>query len=248
MTTFLEAEGLTKDFGGFHAVDNLSLALGHNELLCIIGPNGCGKTTLFNLITGALRPSAGTIRLFGESIAGLAPHRISRKGVARKFQVPGIYPDLTVLENLAVPLFGVSGQKGLRGLLDRDKASDRTAEILARVRLSEKRNTLAGALSHGEKQWLEIGMVLASQPRLILLDEPTAGMTVGETDATASLILDIHRETSVGIVVIEHDMSFVRKLGCPVAVMMQGRILRQGSLEEVSADPMVQEAYLGGAT
>jgi len=246
MATFLEAEGLTKDFGGVQAVDNLSLRLERNELLCIIGPNGCGKTTLFNLITGALRPTKGTIRLSGEIITGLAPQLISRMGIARKFQIPGIYPELTVSENLAVPLFGKSGQKGLRGLLDRDHAEERATEILKMVRLSETRHKLAGELSHGEKQWLEIGMVVASRPRLILLDEPTAGMTVAETVATAKLILDFHRRSEVGVIVIEHDMSFVRRLQCPVAVMMEGRILRRGSLEDVSADPLVREAYLGG--
>ena len=246
MSAFLEVENLAKDFGGIHAVAGLTMALAEGELLCIIGPNGCGKTTLFNLITGEFPPSAGCLRFLGRELAGLRPFEISRLGIGRKFQVPAVYPALTVRENLTVPLFAEAGRRGLRGLLARDDRADAAEHVLDLIRLADHADVPAGELSHGEKQWLEIALLLASQPRLMLLDEPTAGMTLGETEVTAELILRIRAETGTAIVVIEHDMAFVRRLGCPVAVMLQGRILRRGAYAEVSADPLVREAYLGG--
>ena len=246
MNAFLEVEDLAKDFGGIHAVAGLTMALAEGELLCIIGPNGCGKTTLFNLITGEFAPSAGRLRFRGRDLAGLKPYQISRLGIGRKFQVPAVYPALTVRENLTVPLFAEPGRRGLRGLLTRDREADEAERLLALARLADKADLPAGELSHGEKQWLEIALLLASRPRLMLLDEPTAGMTIGETEATAELILRIREETRTAIVVIEHDMAFVRRLGCPVAVMLQGKILRRGAYAEISADPLVREAYLGG--
>jgi urea transport system ATP-binding protein len=246
VSAFLEVEDLAKDFGGIHAVDGLSMVLAERELLCVIGPNGCGKTTFFNLITGEFPPSAGRLRFRGRELAGLRPFEISRLGIGRKFQVPAVYPALTVRENLTVPLFAEAGRRGLRGLLARGDRPDEAARVLDLVGLADQAEVPAGELSHGQKQWLEIGLLLASRPRLMLLDEPTAGMTLGETEATAELILRIHAETETAIVVIEHDMGFVRRLGCPVAVMLQGRILRRGTYEEVSADPRVREAYLGG--
>jgi len=246
VSAFLEVEDLTKDFGGVQAVAGLALALAEGEILCIIGPNGCGKTTLFNLITGEFAPSSGRLRFRGRDLAGLRPFEISRLGIGRKFQVPAVYPALTVRENLTVPLFAEAGRRGLRGLLTRDREAGEAEGLLDLVRLADKAGLPAGELSHGEKQWLEIALVLASRPRLMLLDEPTAGMTLGETEATAELILRIRKEMKTAIVAIEHDMAFVRRLGCPVAVMLQGRILRRGAYAEVSADPLVREAYLGG--
>ncbi len=245
MSAFLEVEDLAKDFGGVQAIGGLSLDLAEGELLCIIGPNGCGKTTLFNLITGDFAPSGGRLRFRGRDLAGLKPFEISRLGIGRKFQVPAVYPALTVRENLVVPLFAEAGRRGLRGLLVRDREAGEAARLLELVRLADKAGVPAGELSHGEKQWLEIALLLASRPQLMLLDEPTAGMTMGETEATAELILRIRAESRTAIVVIEHDMAFVRRLGCPVAVMLQGRILRRGDYAEVSADPIVREAYLG---
>ncbi len=243
MSGFLSVEGLVKDFGGIHAVAGLSFELAERELLCIIGPNGCGKTTLFDLVTGRFAPTSGRIRFDGREIAGLRPFRIARLGIGRKFQVPGIYPDLTVRENLDVPLFAVAGRRGIRGLLGGGRAD--VAELLELARLADKAEWPAGALSHGQKQWLEIAMLLASKPRLMLLDEPTAGMTIAETEATADLILRVHRQTGIAIVAIEHDIGFVRRLGCPVAVMMKGKFLTRGSYEEVRADPTVRAVYLG---
>ena len=247
MGSFLEVDGLSKDFGGVKALDGLNLALGEGELLCVIGPNGCGKTTFFNVVTGDLAPSEGRLAFAGHDLGGLRPYQVSRLGVGRKFQVPAVYPALTALDNLAVPLFARAGRRGLSGLLVRDDWRTEARQMLSQIRLAHKAEVLAGELSHGEKQWLEIGLVLASRPRLMLLDEPTAGMTIAETEATAELILEIHRESGIAIIVIEHDMSFVRRLGCPVAVMIQGRILKHGSYEEVSADPVVRDAYLGSA-
>ena len=244
----LELDGVSKRFGGIEAVSGISLWLREGELLCIIGPNGCGKTTLFNLIGGAFPPSTGSIRYRGQDIAGLAPWRIARLGIGRKFQVPGIYPELTVRQNFDVPLFAEAGQRGIRGLFDRSASVADAAELMALVRLDGKADLPAGELAHGEKQWLEIGMAMAGHPRLMLLDEPTAGMTMGETEATADLLRRIHGETGVAVIVIEHDMGFVRRLGCPVAVMMRGAFLCRGSYEEVSANEEVREAYLGERT
>ena len=245
MAGFLEVRELAKDFGGLHAVAGLDLDLEDNELLCIIGPNGCGKTTFFNLLSGALPPSAGTIDFDGHAIAGLAPYAVSRLGIGRKFQVPGIYGALSVRENLDVPLFARAGRRGLRGLFAGRGPGGRVAELLHLTGLTDKADQPAGELAHGEKQWLEIAMLLAMEPRLMLLDEPTAGMTGAETEATAELLLRIHRETAIAAIVIEHDMGFVRRLGCPIAVMMSGRLLTRGSYDEISADPAVRKAYLG---
>jgi urea transport system ATP-binding protein len=245
MTTLLELDNVVKRFGGIEAVSGVSLALAEGELLCIIGPNGCGKTTLFNLISGAFAPTSGAMRYEGRDIAGLAAWRVARLGIGRKFQVPGIYPELTVRQNFDVPLFAEAGRCGLLGLLDSSEPDTGFDELLAMVRLDGKADRPAGELSHGEKQWLEIGMVLASRPRLMLLDEPTAGMTMGETEATADLLLEIHERTGIAAIVIEHDMGFVRRLGCPIAVMMRGAILCRGGYEEVSANAEVREAYLG---
>lgn len=236
MNSLLEVADLAKDFGGVRAADGLSLSLEAGEMLCLIGPNGCGKTTLFNLISGALAPDGGSLRFDGEDLRGLEPFQIARRGILRKFQVPGIYPDLTVGENLLLAAGGRSG--GEPPDIDR---------LLALARLSGRGDVTAGALAHGEKQWLEIAMVVAGEPRLLLLDEPTNGMTGQETAATVELIRDLHGRYGCAIVVIEHDMGFVRELDCPVALMLGGKIVRKGSFESLQADPLVKEAYLGQA-
>ena len=236
MTALLEVAEVEKDFGGVRAAAGLSLSLGEGEMLCLIGPNGCGKTTLFNLVTGALKADSGSLRFAGEDLTGREPYQIARLGVLRKFQVPGIYPDLSVAENLTVALTG-SG----------DASAARFTELLTLARLQDKRETPAGSLAHGEKQWLEIAMVLARRPRLLLLDEPTNGMTPAETAATVALIRDLHARFGCAVLVIEHDMGFVRDLGCPVALMVRGRIERRGSYDELQADPLVREVYLGTA-
>lgn len=236
MSALLEVAEVEKDFGGVRAAAGLTLALGEGEMLCLIGPNGCGKTTLFNLITGALRPDAGRLRFAGEDLTGLEPHQIARRGILRKFQVPGIFADLSVAENLTVALVGSGAEEA--GRLD---------DLLAVARLADKADLAAGSLAHGEKQWLEIAMVLARRPRLLLLDEPTNGMTAAETAATVALIRDLHARFGCAVLVIEHDMGFVRDLACLVALMVRGCIERQGSYEALRDDPLVREAYLGAA-
>ncbi|WP_299617144.1 ATP-binding cassette domain-containing protein [Pelagibius sp.] len=236
MTALLEVAGLEKDFGGVRAADGLSLTLGAGEMLCLIGPNGCGKTTLFNIITGAIPANRGSLSFDGETLRGLEPYQIARRGILRKFQVPGIYPELTVRENLVLAAGG--------------RSSEAPADIdalLDLARLSGRDQVPAGSLAHGEKQWLEIAMVLAGRPRLLLLDEPTNGMTGAETAATVALIRDLHRDHGCAVLVIEHDMGFVRELDCPVALMLRGRIERRGSFAELQADPLVRDAYLGQA-
>jgi len=247
MAPLLEVRDLAKAFGGVQALAGVDLSVGAGEVRCIIGPNGCGKTTLFNVISGAFRPDAGTVRFAGAEITGARPHRIARLGIARKFQVPGIYPNLSVTENLEVPLVAAAGQRGPLGLLRRPPATAQARDLLARFGLAGLATRPAGALAHGHKQWLEIAMLLAGEVRLLLLDEPTAGMTMGETAATADLIRSIQAERGVAIVAIEHDMSFVQRLDCPVVVMMRGAVVREGSYQEVRGDPAVRAAYLGQA-
>jgi urea transport system ATP-binding protein len=247
MAALLEAEDVTKAFGGVHALAGVRMTVDEGGLRCIIGPNGCGKTTLFNVITGAFRPTSGTVRFAGREITGLRPHQISRLGIARKFQVPGIYPSLTVAENLEVPLVAARARHGPLGLLRGAARRDAGRDLLARFRLAAHAAEPAGVLAHGQKQWLEIAMLLAGEARLLLLDEPTAGMTVAETARTADLIREIHAQTGVAVLIIEHDMSFVQRLECPVVVMMRGAVLREGSYQEIQHDPAVREAYLGQA-
>jgi urea transport system ATP-binding protein len=242
---FLEIEGLTKLFGGVRAVDNIDFSIGSDEMRCVIGPNGCGKTTLFNLITGYLPPTSGVIRFRGRDISGLALHEIARSGIVRKFQVPSVFPDLTVEANVQSARHARGGESAKLGA-DVSEA-DAVDRLLATVRLERQRHQPAGKLSHGQKQWLELAMVLATEPLLILLDEPAAGMTRAEKSETVRLLQAIRHETRVSALVIEHDMDFVAALDCPVSVMMMGRIVASGSFAQIRENPQVREVYLGPA-
>lgn len=242
---FLTVRDIKKSFGGIHALQGVSFELGAAEIKCIIGPNGCGKSTLFNVLTGVLTPDAGTAEKEGTRISGLPAHKISRMGIARKFQVPGILADLTVMEHLEISL----AARATGGHLWRTLGwrGDRAAilEQLENAGLADYADQIASQLPHGIKQRLEILMLVARGAELLLLDEPTAGMTAAETQATIDLIRHINRDTATAILVIEHDMAFVRGLACPLIVMMRGQVLREGSYDEVRADPQVRAAYLG---
>jgi len=245
MQNILETKDLTKKFGGLTAVDQVSLKLGQGELRCIIGPNGCGKSTLFNVITGYYKPTAGKTFFLGQEISGKPVHVISRLGIGRKFQVPGIFDQLTVYENICVPFFSSRGSSLLTGPSRGSRYHQEIINFLEKIGLVDKVEDLAMNLAHGEKQWLEIGMVLASKPKLMLLDEPTAGMTVGETQKTADLIKAISKSTSISILVIEHDISFVREIASRITVMYKGSIFKEGSYDEIQADEEIRDIYLG---
>ncbi|WP_407716677.1 urea ABC transporter ATP-binding protein UrtD [Mangrovibrevibacter kandeliae] len=242
--TLLYLDGVTKSFDGFKAINNLSLVVERGEMRAIIGPNGAGKTTMMDIITGKTRPDKGEV-FFGGDV-DLTQHdeaEIAGMGIGRKFQKPTVFESHTVEDNLRLALSG--SRSILRALFHRKDAPERQRieEILALTRLEAKRKILAADLSHGQKQWLEIGMLLAQDPELLLVDEPVAGMTDAETEETARLLRDISQKHSV--VVVEHDMHFVRALGVKVTCLHEGSVLAEGPLDQVSADPRVVEVYLG---
>ena len=245
MVDILETQGITKKFGGLTAVDQVDLKLEDGELRCIIGPNGCGKTTFFNLISGYYKPSSGSVLFGDQDITAKPVHVISKLGIGRKFQIPGLFNQLTVYENIRVPFFSNQRQSMFVSARVDSDSHQRILKYLSRINLSEKADELAMNLSHGERQWLEIGMVLASNPRLMLLDEPTAGMTVTETRETATLIKEIAHTTGISILVIEHDIRFVKEIASRITVMYKGTIFREGSYEEIQSDAEVRKIYLG---
>ncbi len=242
--TLLYLDGVSVSFDGFKALNALSLIVRHQELQAIIGPNGAGKTTMMDIITGKTRPDDGEV-LF-EDLIDLTRHdesHIAELGIGRKFQKPTVFESHTVQDNLGLALKKPRGV--FAGLFYQPSPEDRAriADILETIRLTDRRNELAANLSHGQKQWLEIGMLLAQDPKLLLVDEPVAGMTDAETVETAKLLKEISKTRSV--VVVEHDMSFVRDLDCFVTCLAEGSVLAAGSLDQVSADPKVIESYLG---
>ncbi len=243
-TDFLLAlENVTVSFDGFKAVNALNLYIDKNELRVIIGPNGAGKTTVLDLICGRTKVSEGSIKFKDQEITGLKEHQIVRRGIGRKFQTPSIYEDLTVFENLEI---SVPRGRDVAGAL----FWKRTPEVIEKVRevakmifLEEQIDRLAETLSHGQKQWLEIGMLLVQEPELLMLDEPVAGMSVSERARTAELLELVSKGRSV--IVIEHDMKFVESIADRVTVLHQGKVLAEGSMATIQDNPQVKEVYLG---
>jgi len=241
----LAVENLTVEFDGFRALDGVNFSVQPGSLRIVIGPNGAGKSTLCDAIIGRARATQGRISFKGENITHLPEFEIVRRGICRKFQAPGVLSNLTVSQN--VQIAARKDRSWLRSFSHRVPAAEaeRTAEILELVGLSKRADTLAGGLAHGDMQWLEIGMVVATDADLLLLDEPTAGMGPHDTVRTAELITSLLGRHAV--VVIDHDMSFVEALDGPVTVLHQGKTLREGSIAEIRSDPEVESVYLGRA-
>ncbi len=243
MTALLEVDEIAVSFDGFRALDSLTLSLEAGELRCIVGPNGAGKTTLMDVITGKTRPDSGAVRFDGREITRLAEHEIVRLGIGRKFQRPTVFPGHTVFENLELTLHG--DKRVLRALFARLSPADREAieRTLSLIGLRDHVDRPAGLLSHGQKQWLEIGMLLMQDPKLLLVDEPVAGMSQGEIEKTSEILASLAGKHTV--VVVEHDMDFVRTIAKKVTVLHEGRVLAEGSMSDVQNDPTVVEVYLG---
>jgi urea transport system ATP-binding protein len=239
----LSVEDLTVSFDGFKAIDNLNLYVDKNELRVIIGPNGAGKTTLLDLICGKTRASAGSIKFKNDEMTKLPEYQIVRSGIGRKFQTPSIYENLSVFQNLEVSFPRGRGVFGALFFKCSEEVKSQVKTVAEEIGLAGQLDTEAGLLSHGQKQWLEIGMLLMQEPELLMLDEPIAGMSVRERELTAELLKRICKGRSM--IVIEHDMEFVKRIADKVTVMHQGKILAEGSMDKVQADPRVIDVYLG---
>jgi len=248
--TVLEIRDLTKKFGQLTATNHIDLDVESGEFRSVIGPNGAGKTTLFNLISGALRPTSGRIEFAGEPIADLPPHERVRRGVSRSFQITNIFSGLTVHENvrLAVQSKHYAGLDRAEALFrdtgSFDTMNDRTDEILRRIGLADRASEMAGTLAYGDQRRLEIGLVLATDPQLVLLDEPTAGMSSEETRETLELVNEVLADQS--IMLIEHDIDLIMDVSDRITVLTRGEVLASGTPEEISTNDDVQDAYLGG--
>ena len=245
MSDLLEVSGISKSFDGFKAINNLSFSIAEGELRAVIGPNGAGKTTFMDIVTGKTRPDEGQVR-WGEvsrSLLRLSEAQIARAGIGRKFQRPTVFEDQSVFDNLTMALKAPRGAFSVLFWKPGKTSRARVEELAAEVGLADQLHRKSGELSHGQKQWLEIGMLLAQEPRLLLVDEPAAGMTLAEREQTTTLLRRLAETRAV--VVVEHDMEFVRRLNCKVTVLHQGSVLAEGSLDHVSANPDVIEVYLG---
>jgi len=245
MSTLLEMSGVSVSFDGFKAINNLSFQIGEPEMRAIIGPNGAGKTTFMDIITGKTKPDEGRV-IWGDkniSLLGMSESQIAREGVGRKFQKPTVFEAQTVRENFAMALKNPRGPFDVLFYKKTRQGAERIEEIAERTGLLDSLNRIAGELSHGQKQWLEIGMLLAQEPRLLLVDEPAAGMTPAEREKTTEMLVEAAKTRAV--VVVEHDMEFIRRLGCKVTVLCVGSVLAEGSIDHVTSDPQVIEVYLG---
>ncbi|MBW1730511.1 MAG: ABC transporter ATP-binding protein [Deltaproteobacteria bacterium] len=242
----LQVENVTKSFDGFLAVDGASLRVQQGEIVAVIGPNGAGKTTLFNLITGQLVPNKGRILFDNEDITKLPPYMICKRGIARSFQIANIFPRLSVFRNVQVSVLSQQGKSGTLFRSAQKMAVEEANRILKYVGLNDKAQRLAGSLSHGDQRILEIAIALGNEPQLLILDEPTAGMSPDETKRTMDLIKELAETRGLTILFCEHDMDIVFNVAKSIMVMHHGRTLIQGSPEEVRENKEVQEAYLGG--
>jgi branched-chain amino acid transport system ATP-binding protein/urea transport system ATP-binding protein len=230
----LETHKLSKHFGGVHAVEDVDFRLRHGELRCVIGPNGAGKSTFFKMITAQLKPSDGRITFQGRDISGEQRHAISRMGIGIKNQVPDVFDGISTRENIWAAARFRHTPKRAEPIVDK---------VLSQMNLAAVADDLVGELSHGQRQWVEFGMVMSSEPKIILLDEPTAGMTVEETSLTADLIHEINKTTP--IIVVEHDMQFIRKIADIVTVLHQGKILAEDTMAKIQQNQTVLDVYLG---
>ncbi len=248
--SLLEVQGLGITFGGLAALDNVDLRVEEGTVHAIIGPNGAGKSTLLNCFVGRLHPDIGTVVFNGQSLLGIKPHQINQAGVARVFQTPEIFEDLSILDNVMIPAFakrdGAFRMNLTRRMEGQSDIRDKAEHLLEEVGLVEKRDVHAGSLSRGDKRRLELTMCLVQDPKLLLLDEPTAGMSRADTNNTIDLLKKIG-ERGITKVVIEHDMHVVFSLADKISVMAQGAVIAEGKPEEIRGNPKVQEAYLGGA-
>ncbi len=245
MTTLLEVSGVSVTFDGFRAINNLSIQFMEPELRAIIGPNGAGKTTFMDIVTGKTKPDEGHV-IWGErniSLLGMSEAEIANEGIGRKFQKPSVFEDQTVRQNLAMALKNPRGPFTVLMHKKTKANADRIEAIADQIGLLDNLTTRAGVLSHGQKQWLEIGMLLAQEPRLMLVDEPAAGMTVEERERTTDILREAAKTRAV--VVVEHDMEFVRRLECKVTVLHEGSVLAEGSLDHVTKNQKVIDVYLG---
>ena len=239
----LFVENLSVSFDGFEALNIPSFGIGHGELRVIIGPNGAGKTTFCDLVTGKTQPSAGRIYFDGQEITGKQESDIALMGIGRKFQTPTVFDSLTTYENLLLALPGNQDWKNNLFRRETSEEKNKILEILEKVNLSDCQDMPSKSLSHGQRQWLAISSLIISEPKLLLVDEPAAGLTDHETEQTADLLLELSEEHT--LVVVEHDMDFVRKLGRKVTVLNEGKVLAEGSLTELESNESVMEAYLG---
>jgi urea transport system ATP-binding protein len=243
-TSMLYLDGITVSFDGFRALNNLSLTVEPGEMRAIIGPNGAGKTTMMDVVTGKTRPDAGEVVFDGShDLTKLDESEIAELGIGRKFQKPTVFEMHTVEDNILLALKSDRRPRATLFWRDTPEADGRIDGILQITRLTAVRHRIAGGLSHGQKQWLEIGMLLAQEPKVLLVDEPVAGMTDAETQQTAELLKQINRDRTV--VVVEHDMAFVRELGVKVTVLHEGAVIAEGSIDQVSQNERVIEVYLG---
>lgn len=245
----LNIKNVEKTFGGLHALNNINLAIEEGQVHAIIGPNGAGKSTLLNVCIGRLPPDSGTVTFYGENIIGKQPHEINQAGIARVFQTPEIFSDLSLLENVMIPAFasrdGAFKFNPWRSLFAEKEIRQEAEFFLAKLDLTEQIHAHAGSMSRGDKRRLELAMCLIQHPKLLLLDEPTAGMSRHDTNRTIEILKKI-KESGMTKVIIEHDMHVVFSLADHITVLAQGAIIASGPPEEIKGNPVVQEAYLGG--